>query len=226
VNNEHTYNAITGRLAKLRDSLGEKTPPIVPASEIIARASRRRVRRLVSGTVGVLALAAVAAVAVTALLPASHPVSSQPSQPAHAQLAAWTVSRKADGTVIVTIREFRDPAGLQRKLRADGIPASIIFAQDLVVHGNQVVHIRTYPCQIFNGGNWSTAQLARAAHLVDPRAADPFRDGLVINPSALPAHAGIQFFISRSFVSYTPQHHGGMGFLEGLVQATRACTGS
>ena len=47
--------------------------------------------------------------------------------PARHPLAAWTVVKQADGKVSVTIRQFRDPAGLQRKLRADGVPASVIF---------------------------------------------------------------------------------------------------
>jgi len=32
------------------------------------------------------------------------------------------------GDIKVTIRELRDPAGLQRTLRADGVPASVTFA--------------------------------------------------------------------------------------------------
>jgi len=39
-------------------------------------------------------------------------------------LAAWTVLRRADGDIPVTIREWRDPAGLQRTLRADGCRSS------------------------------------------------------------------------------------------------------
>jgi hypothetical protein len=224
VNSEHTYNAITGRLAKLRDSLGEEMRPIVPASEIFARASRRRVRRLVSGTAGVLALAAAAAVAVSvALVPASH----QPSQPALAQLAAWTVSRQADGTVLVTIREFRDRAGLQRKLRADGIPASVIFIEAGHVPANPD-RIRGNPCRQFNGDGNAVGDrlLLRVAHLVDPRAADPFGGGVVIHPSALPRLVGLQLYIIRNLGYPSPQHEGGVAFFEDLVQATPACTGS
>ena len=120
MNNDHALTAIKDRLAEVRDSLGEAHPGI-PASEIIARARRRRVRRrLIPGMTGVLALAAGAAVAVTVLLPASHPASHRPG----VQLTAWTVVKQPGGNIKVAIHELRDPAGLQRRLRADGVPAS------------------------------------------------------------------------------------------------------
>ena len=53
-----------------------------------------------------------------------------------AQLAAWTVTNQADGGIRVTIRELRDPAGLQRTLRADGVPASVTF----LGHPNPACH--------------------------------------------------------------------------------------
>lgn len=137
-----------------------------------------------------------------------------------------TVVKQADGTVFVKIREFRDPAGLQRKLGADGVPASIIFIQDLVTHGNRVVNIKTYPCRQFNGGHWSEGRLLKVAHLLDPRAAHPFQHGLVIHPSALPRHAGVQFCITTNLGYSSPEHHGGTLFLEGLVQASPQCSGS
>ncbi len=60
---------------------------------------------------------AAVVLAVTALVPAGR----QPT----VQLAAWTVVREADGNVTVSIRELKDPAGLQSTLRADGVPASV-----------------------------------------------------------------------------------------------------
>jgi hypothetical protein len=183
--------------------------------------SRNRVR--VAGAGVVTAAAVSAAVAVTALLPASH----QPSHPVHAQLAAWTVSKQADGTVLVTIREFRDRAGLQRKLRADGIPASVIFVEAGNIPANPG-QIPGNPCRQFNGDGNATGsgRLLMVAHLVDPTAADPFGGGVVIDPSALPRHVGLQFYITRNLGSSSPQNHGGVAFFEDLVQATPACTGS
>ncbi len=100
-----------------------KVPMTIPVEQIINRGHAVRARRRIPGMAAVLAVAAAAAVAVTALLPASHPASHQPG----IQVAAWTVVKQADGTVSVTIREMRDPAGLQRRLRADGVPATVTF---------------------------------------------------------------------------------------------------
>jgi hypothetical protein len=44
-----------------------------------------------------------------------------------ARLAAWTVTARPGGQVVVTICELRDPAGLQRTLRSDGVPATVRF---------------------------------------------------------------------------------------------------
>ena len=101
-----------------------KVPMTTPVEQIINRGHAVRARRRIPGLAGVLAVVAAAAFAVIALLPASHPASHQPG----AKLAAWTVVKQADGTVSVTIRELRDPAGLQSRLRADGVPASVNFS--------------------------------------------------------------------------------------------------
>jgi hypothetical protein len=196
---------------------------------IVSRSRAVRARRRIPAVTGVLALAAGAAVAVAALSPAgpASPGSHQPSHPAHAQLAAWTVTKQADGTILVKIREFRDRAGLQRKLRADGVPANIIFVESGNIPANPD-RIHGNPCRQFNGdGNdRNSRRLERVAHLVDPKAPDPFQGGVVINPSALPRHVGLQFYITRNLGYSSPQQRGGMAFLEDLVVATPQCTGS
>ncbi|HEV2376601.1 MAG TPA: hypothetical protein VGS19_31050 [Streptosporangiaceae bacterium] len=40
-------------------------------------------------------------------------------------LAVWTVTTEPSGTVAVSIRDLRNPAGLQRALRAHGVPATV-----------------------------------------------------------------------------------------------------
>jgi hypothetical protein len=43
------------------------------------------------------------------------------------RLAAWTVSEKRPGLVVVKVFQLKDPAGLQRELRGDGVPAFVRF---------------------------------------------------------------------------------------------------
>jgi hypothetical protein len=81
-----------------------------------------RPARLAAGTAGAAAVAAGLALAVAALIPDSGSSTGTP------QLTAWTVARHADGDISVTIRQLRNPAGLQARLRADGVPASVAFA--------------------------------------------------------------------------------------------------
>jgi hypothetical protein len=101
----------------------DKVHSATPVEQIVSRGRMIRARRRFPGVAGALAVAAAAAVAVTTLLPSSH----QPGHPAPAQLTAWTVATQADGGVRVTIHQLRNPAGLQRALRADGVPASVTF---------------------------------------------------------------------------------------------------
>ncbi len=172
-----------------------------PVERIVSRGRAVRTRRRVPGMAGAVAVVAGAALAVAALLPASH----QPST----RLAAWTVAKQADGTIYVTIRELRDPAGLQSKLRADGVPASVTFA------GKQNPSCRDY---------------ARASSGLTEKVIPPYRGNgrrytvLVIHPWALPGDAGV--LISASHVQHP--HEGGVaiGMLVGLVQASHECTGS
>ena len=89
-----------------------------------ARRSRRR-RLAVPALIGVAAAAVAAAVAL-ALVPGS-PARHGGSQGGGATLAAWSVIKERHGLIKVTIRELRDPAGLQRTLRAAGVPANVRF---------------------------------------------------------------------------------------------------
>jgi hypothetical protein len=206
VNNDHTLTAIKDRLAEVRDSLGEAHPSI-PAGEIIARARSRRVRRrLIPGMTGVLALAAGAAVAVTALLPASHPASRRPGF----QLTAWTVVNQPDGDVKVAIHELRDPAGLQRKLRADGVPAAVTFLDQ-----------HNPACRPWPGAGVTGTHTPAGNTLfskVFPAQPGPPSRVIVIRPSALPSGGGVQLEAGFGRPSTS------IG--AGLVRASPECTGS
>jgi hypothetical protein len=189
-----------------------------PAASLARRRTRRH-RRIAFGAIASAAAAALAAAAfltVTALLPASHPGGHQPSHPAHAQLAAWTVVKQADGTVNVKIREFRDPAGLQAALRADGVPASVILVRSLPPNANGNL-IPGDPC---HGGPWSQSVQDKVV------TGNPFGAGMFIHLSALPSNAGIQFVATTNVRSYSPQHPGGAFAGYWLVQASPQCTGS
>jgi hypothetical protein len=142
-------------------------------------------------------LAATAAITVTALLPAGHPAS--PPQPG-AQLAAWTVVRHGDGTVTVTIRQLRDPAGLQRRLRADGIPASVTFCGQL-----------PRSCQRYAG-----LSQALVNRVFSGRQQGRF-PVMVIHPAALPHGAGVAI--------NPPDQPPVVRVAIGLVHASPRCTG-
>jgi hypothetical protein len=189
-------------ITALREQRG-KVPMDTPVEQIIRRGRAVRARRRLPGVAGALGAAAAAAFAVSMVLPASHSA-SEPG----AQLAAWTVARQADGSIQVTIRELRDPAGLQRTLRADGVPASVTFTgqQNLVCQG--------YP----GSGSQSQRRQLLGSVVTGPAG----RDALVIHPPALPSGGGLQIYVSS-------QNRGPDGSFQvavRLVQASPGCTGS
>jgi murein DD-endopeptidase MepM/ murein hydrolase activator NlpD len=172
----------------------------IPVEQIIGRGRAVRSRRRIPGIAGALAVAAAAAFAVTALLPAGH----QAVRPPSAQLAAWTVTKHSDGTVYVTFRELRDPAGLQSKLRADGVPASVAFFAQT-----------PRSCQLYPAGK----ALINTIFQIDQGNSRLRRSTrLVIHPAALPGGTGVRI----SAPTQTPVISVGVG----LVQASQRCTGS
>ena len=184
-----------------------------PVERIMTRGRAVRARRRIPGLAAALAAAAAAVFAVIVLLP-GPPGSHRPT----AQLAAWTVVKQANGDIRVTIRNLRDPAGLQSKLRADGVPASVTFA------GQLNPACRPYP----HGGRIQGLfpEVVRPAH---PYPADPYfpRGGiiLVIHPAALPRHVGVQL---EAMFAPDPRHGAGRLIEVGglLVHASQQCTGS
>lgn len=189
--------------------------------QIMGRGHALRTRRRIPGAAGVLAVIAGVALAVMALLSPARPASHQPA----AKLAAWTVVKEADGSVSITIREFRNAAGLQRKLRADGVRASVIFYPTKLRDGlpfSRLFHVPHNPCHPFSGGQGKLLKVVggpRPSHLGEHSVIS------VVHPSALPRHAGVQFIATRNvgYLRTTNQRHA-LGVR--LVQANRRCTGS
>ena len=190
-------------------------PMTTPVDQIISRGRTVRTRRRIPGVAGALAGAAAVALAVAALLPAGHQANRLPPF----QLAAWTVTRQPDGTVYVTIRELRDAAGLQGKLRADGVPASVTFG------GEPNPSCKEYP------GRWD---LEKAG--IQELSGGPYI--FAIHPSALPRGAGVQLTGKTGFAYRIPGHLTkppvpGAGAVRvpmtvvgaGLVQISQSCTG-
>jgi hypothetical protein len=175
---------------------------------------RRGNRRLAAGiTAGAAGVAVVLSLGLSGVFGSA---SRQPSHPDHAQLAAWTVVKRADGTVVVKIREFRDPAGLQRRLRADGVPASVHFG---TLQSSEtfldLLHFKGNPCQEYSGGEGQAQNVVTGG--------SPFTVGIFVHPSAMPRGAGVQIVTTSSF-GY-PQSSGRKSIVEWLVQASPQCTG-
>ncbi|HTZ93755.1 MAG TPA: hypothetical protein VMB74_15290 [Streptosporangiaceae bacterium] len=199
-----------------------------PVEQIINRGHAVRNRHRVHGVVAAAGAAAAAVVVtVSVALPASRPAGSHPAashlpagHPANlpsARLTAWTVTRLAGGSIRVTFREAADAAGLQRTLRADGVPVSVTFT------GQQ-----NPACQPYSAGTsqafWpfgpSTGPLGGARFIANPKDAYTTPYALVIDPSALPSGAGLQISTSG-----TPGPTDSFQLDVSLVQASAQCTG-
>jgi hypothetical protein len=197
-----------------------------PVEQITRRGRAVRARRRIPALAGALAVAAGAVVAVTSLLPGTPPASHQPAAP----LAAWTVAKQSDGAIQVTIRQLSNPAGLQRRLRADGVPASITLI------GQQNPSCRPYRASrtLLDSVMTHTFEILPTAHSGPPTGLPGSVLSLVIvleiHPSALPSGTGVQ--LATTFTLLPPvttnggtQHVARTGLAMGLVYASPQCTG-
>ena len=197
-----------------------------PVEQITSRGRTVRARRRIPVLAGALAVAAGAAVAVTSLHPGTPPASHQPTAP----LAAWTVAKQSDGTIQVTIRELSNPAGLQRKLRADGVPASVTLI------GQQNPLCRPYRASrtLLDSVVTRTFEILPAVHHGPPTGLPGSALSLVIvmdiHPSALPSGTGLR--LASTFTLPPPvTTNGGTQRVArtrvamGLVYASPECTG-
>jgi hypothetical protein len=173
----------------------DKVPMNTPVEQIISRGRAVRTRRWVRRVAGTLAVTAAAvAVAVTTLVPSGHP----------AQLAAWTVTKQADGKIHITIRELRDPAGLQRTLRAEGVPAVVSYSY------------ATRLCQ----SDWVPEPQALFDTIAQVHA-DKTTESIVIDPSAIPR--GLKLAIGDDILLPDHPKGGPPGIGIGFVNSTAQC---
>lgn len=154
---------------------------VTPIAQIISRGRAVRARRRIPALAGAGAVAAGTALAVTTLVPSGHPGVEGSRHPVTARLAAWTVAKQANGDIDVTIRQLQNPAGLQSTLRADGVPVNVSFSGQPM----------TGSCQFYPMSNNVLNAVAKTPSASRIEGGTLF----VINPSALPAGAGLDMEI-------------------------------
>jgi len=203
------------------------------AAATSALAVNRRRRQIAFAAVAVTVTAG-AALAVAAMTPAGQQASRQPP----AQLAAWTVSKLVDGNISVTIRELKDPVGLQARLRVDGVPASVTLARQqnpgcrpyaggtpgAPPRSTPLLH-RVFP-RPYDGLRGNLARAGRARSTVvhggsNRLGRSPETAVIVIDPSALPSNAGVQIS-----TVYGGQRGVQAVDMPTVVYTSRRCTGS
>jgi hypothetical protein len=159
-----------------------------PVERIVSRSRAVRARRRTPALAGAAAVLAGTALAVTTLVPSGHPGvegSRHPGSPlANARLAAWTVHKQANGDIDIHIRQLKNPAGLQATLRADGVPVNVGF------NGQSLKGT----CQFYPMNN---NVLNAVAEVTGASRADG-GTLFVINPSALPAGAGLAMEVGQT----------------------------
>jgi hypothetical protein len=176
-----------------------------PVEQIVSRSRAIRARRHIPGVAAALAAAAGAALAVTTLLPSGHQPAAQP--------AAWTVAKQADGDIRVTIHELRNPAALQRTLRADGVPVSVTF----IGQSNPA-------CQPYGFSGSPSQHRHLLGSMVTALPGHGNLKVLVIHPSAFPAGAGLA--IAAGHPGQSPRGGGVELTIGPPVKASPQCTGS
>jgi hypothetical protein len=175
--------------------------------------SRRR-RFAGPALIGV-ATAAVAAAVALALLPGS--------QAGHrgqggVKLAAWSVIKERHGLVKVTIRELRDPAGLQKTLRAAGVPANVRFVHHFFQPPNSV-HLPK-GCL---APQMSDKAIAKLMTKIEPgNIPVPSADAVILRSSAIPH--GLGMYLKAWAPKPGTQSAASLVMETDLVQATPQCT--
>ena len=233
MNDTKLADAVKSGLTEARDSLSN-VHLAIPASEIMARTDQARRHRRLGVLAGAGGVAGVA-VALSVALSASHPAASDSARGPGARPAAWAVSRRADGTILLNFyRALRDPAALQRTLRADGLPASVTFI------GQQNPACKPYPMPPSPHKNpiaWYIKHHQVPDGPLTRVTGGPLNSHyppgvMVFVPSALPRGAGLQLAVMRGIPKGPggpwpyPKGSGHPVTEESLVRVSPQCTGS
>jgi hypothetical protein len=182
-----------------------KTPPDLAVRRPVRAWRRTAVISAAAVIVGGAVLAA-AALAGGATPSGTH----QPP----AALAAWSVVKGPNQTISILIRQLRDPAGMQRTLRADGVPAVVAF------QGGILSDTPPLPrgCQNPPMSDEANAKLQSKILGPAPGMNVGSKVALTIHTAEIPKGIGLNLTVQASGTSW--------GWSLGLVLATPACTGS
>ena len=212
-------------MTAVRDSFAE-VRLAVPLEQTARRGRMLRGRSRVyraAAVAGVAAIAWVTAVAVTGPGRAAPPAASAQAGatgapvaagPGGTMLDAWTVTKGSDGTVNITIRQLLDVAGLQRTLRADGVPARVVVQPGLPTDSATVLPAG---CRDVTMSDAANADL-QAKILAAPLSNLAHGNALTIHTRDIPRGVGI-------YLGIQPQTKEHWGWSLDLVQASRSCTG-
>ena len=183
-----------------------------PLDATIQRGRTLRARRRRVGLAAAIILAA--GLTAAGLLSGGTGQPAPPASPTPpASLAAWTVTKGPGHTVTILVRQLRDPAGLRRTLRADGIPAAVAF------QGGMLSDTPPLPrtCRDVHMSDEANAELQ--GRIIGPGLApDPRVVALVIHTAEIPPGIGLNLTVQAGKSGY--------GWSLGLVRASPACTGS
>lgn len=204
-------------------SLETRSPGLVTAVRRAAARSRAaRARLILAGAAGV---AACAVLALVALLPGG----SRDGSNGQARLAAWSVTKQADGGVMITLHSVRHPARLQQTLHADGIPAKVFVNRQKVEDSLDVPGCHVQPLGIPGG-----TPLAQWRKVFYGPHTDVSSYTFWVYPSAIPHGRGVVIVIHYGPAKLSNIRHpvgtslgyGLDGYSLYLVDATPTCTGS
>ena len=183
----------------------------VPLDVIMRRGRRLRAQRRLPGLAGAAGTVTALALAVAALVPGSGGARAPGNGTGTGRLAAWTVVSQQDGGVRVALRGayIRDVAGLQDKLRSDGIPARVARI------GYLRPPLNVPGCHVFGDGPGGTSYSLWRKIFYGPHTGPQSIHAFWVYRSAIPHGLGVlvDIYYDGTFGLY-------------LVKASPQCTGT